>query len=85
MPRFKNKVLDEFVISNPNQIKSATSNIGEFSTTNDDIRYRTVPDSSFEVLRAEEKERLLKKGWTAEKFDSISQKERDQAVKCIAF
>lgn len=85
MPRLKNKVLDEFVISNPNQIKSATSNIGEFSTTNDDIRYRTVPNSSFEVLRAEEKERLLKKGWTAEKFDSISQKERDQAVKCIAF
>lgn len=85
IPRLKNKVLDEFVISNPNQIKSATSNIGEFSTTNDDIRYRTVPNSSFEVLRAEEKERLLKKGWTAEKFDSISQKERDQAVKCIAF
>lgn len=85
MPRLKNKVLDEFVISNPDQIKSATSNIGEFSTTNDDIRYRTVPDSSFEVLRAEEKERLLKKGWTAEKFDSISQKERDQAIKCIAF
>lgn len=85
MPRLKNKVLDEFVISNPNQIKSATSNIGEFSTTNDDIRYRTVPNSSFEVLRAEEKERLLKKGWTAEKFDSISQEERDQAIKCIAF
>lgn len=85
IPRLKNKVLDEFVISNPNQIKSATSNIGEFSTTNDDIRYRTVPNSSFEVLRAEEKERLLKKGWTAEKFDSISQEERDQAIKCIAF
>lgn len=85
IPGLKNKVLDEFVISNPNQIKSATSNIGEFSTTNDDIRYRTVPDSSFEVLRAEEKERLLKKGWTAEKFDSISQEERDQAIKCIAF
>ena len=28
---------------------------------------------------------LLKKGWTAEKFDSISQEERDQAIKCIAF
>ena len=44
-----------------------------------------VPNSSFEVLRAEEKEMLLKKGWTEEKFDSVSQEERDQAVKCIAF
>ena len=29
-------------ISSPNQIKSATSNTGEFSSTNDDIRYRRV-------------------------------------------
>ena len=29
-------------ISSPNQIKSATSNTSEFSTTNDDIRYRRV-------------------------------------------
>ena len=29
---------EEIVITNPNQIKSATSNNGEFSTTNDDIR-----------------------------------------------
>lgn len=46
---------------------------------------KVVPDSSFKVLRAEEKEMLLKKGWTAEKFDSISQEEKDQAIKCIAF
>ena len=51
----------------------------------DDIRYRVVSNSSFEVLRDEEKEMLLKKGWTAEKFNSISQEERNQAVKCIAF
>lgn len=44
MPRLKNKVLDEFVISNPNQIKSATDNTGEFSTTNDDIRYSSVTE-----------------------------------------
>ena len=58
-------------------------NVGTFSRTNDDNR--EVPNSSFEVLRAEEKEMLLKKGWTEEKFDSVSQEERDQAVKCIAF
>lgn len=69
----------------PNQIKSATDNVGTFSRTDDDIRYREVPNSSFEVLKAEEKEMLLKKGWTEEKFDSISQEERNQAVKCIAF
>lgn len=69
----------------PNQIKSATDNIGTFSRTDDDIRYREVPNSSFESLDTEIQENLLKKGWTAEKFDSISQEERDQAVKCIAF
>lgn len=74
-----------FVVFDPNQIKSATDNTGEFSNTNDDIRYRVVPNSSFEVLRAEEKEMLLNKGWAAEKFNSISQEERDYAVKCIAF
>lgn len=69
----------------PNQIKSATDNVGTFSRTNDDIRYREVPNSSFKSLDTEMQENLLKKGWTAEKFDSISQEERDQAVKCIAF
>ena len=72
-------------VSNPNQLKSATQNIGTFSRTNDDIRYRKVPNSSFESLNTEMQENLLKKGWTAEKFDSISQEERDQAIKCIAF
>ena len=31
-----------YVVTNPNQIKSATSNNGNFSTTKDDILYRTV-------------------------------------------
>ena len=75
----------EYVAFSPNQIKSATDNIGTFSRTDDDIRYREVPNSSFESLDTEMQENLLKKGWTAEKFDSISQEERDQAVKCIAF
>lgn len=33
----------QYVAKNPNQVKSATSNNGDFSTTNDDIRYRIVP------------------------------------------
>ena len=79
------EISDEYIAFNPNQIKSATDNIGTFSRINDDIRYREVPNSSFESLDTEMQENLLKKGWTAEKFDSISQEERDQAVKCIAF
>ena len=75
---------NEFVVKNPNQIKSATDNIGTFSKTNDDIRYREIPNSSFKSVSEEIQENLLKKGWTEEKFDSISQEERDQAVKCIA-
>lgn len=76
---------DIFIAFNSNQVKSATDNVGTFSRTDDDIRYREVPNSSFESLDTEMQENLLKKGWTAEKFDSISQEERDQAVKCIAF
>lgn len=68
----------------PNQIKSAKDNIGTFSRTNDNIRYREVHNSSFKSVSEEIQESLLKKGWTEEKFDSISQEERDQAVKCIA-
>ena len=75
----------DYIVFNPNQIKSATSNIGTFDSNNPDIRYRVVPNSSFESLSKEDREILLKKGWTQEKFDSISQEERDQAVKCIAF
>ena len=74
-----------FAVSNPNQIKSATENVGTFSRTNDDIRYREVPNSSFKSLDTEMQKNLLKKGWTVEKFNSISQKERDHAIKCIAF
>lgn len=40
--------------------------------------------TSFESLDAEIQESLLNKGWTQEKFDTVSQQERDQAVKCIA-
>lgn len=39
----------------------------------------------FNSLSAEVQTALFNKGWTVEKFDSISQEERDQAIKCIAF
>ena len=45
-----------------------------------------APDSggSFDSLDPEVQMMLFDKGWTKEQFDSISQQERDQAVKCIA-
>lgn len=36
----------ELVAVNPNQIKSATSNTGEFSTTNNDIRYSSINEDT---------------------------------------
>lgn len=73
----------EYLVPNSNQIKSATSNTGEFSTTNNDIRYRIVPNSSWSAVDIETRETLKAKGWTREEFDRISQAERDQAVECV--
>ena len=39
-----NPFTTDYIVSNPNQIKSATDNIGTFSTTNDDIRYSSVTE-----------------------------------------
>lgn len=39
----------QLVVNNPNQIKSATSNNGEFSTTNNDIRYSSVTEQPIKV------------------------------------
>lgn len=50
-----------------------------------DTRYKEIPNSSFEKLDSNYQESLLKKGWTEEKFNSISQEERDNAIKCVAF
>lgn len=72
-----------FIINKSNDVKSATSNNGEFSTTNNDIRYRTVPNSSWSAVDNETRQSLEAKGWTQEKFNSISQAERDNAVECV--
>jgi hypothetical protein len=79
---------EEIVVPAANQVKSATNNVGTYSRTNDDTRYRKLPKgtlTTFDMMDDTIKENLLKKGWTKEKFDSISQEERDQAIKCIAF
>lgn len=50
-----------------------------------ELRGATPNTTTFNSLSESIRENLTRKGWTAEKFDSISQEERDQAVKCIAF
>lgn len=50
-----------------------------------ELRGATPNTTTFNSLSESIRENLIRKGWTAEKFDSISQDERDQAVKCIAF
>lgn len=52
-------------------------------TNNNDIRYRTVPNSSWSAVDNETRQSLEAKGWTQEKFNSISQAERDNAVECV--
>ena len=43
-----------------------------------------VENFYFDSLDSEVQMMLFDKGWTKEQFDSISQQERDQAIKCIA-
>lgn len=50
-----------------------------------ELRGATPNTTTFNSLSESIRENLTRKGWTAEKFDSISQDERDQAIKCIAF
>lgn len=71
---------------NKGKYVSSTFNTGTFNAESDDIRYREVPKvTNFTSLDSETKEILTKKGWTEDKFNSISQQEKDQILKCLAF
>lgn len=67
----------QVVVFNPNQIKSATSNTGEFSSTNDDIRYSDVSesiDASMINLTQTQSPQVFKDNLSLEnqaKFDSL--------------
>jgi hypothetical protein len=74
---------DIYIHYDNNQIKSATDNIGTYSRENNNIRYRKVPNLSFETIDSNIKELLINKGWTEERFNSISQDERDHVIKCL--
>ena len=74
------------LISYYRRINEGKYSSSEFKvSTISELRGTTTTTTSFGTLSNNIQEALSKKGWTAEKFDSISQEERDQAVKCIAF
>ena len=69
------KTRTEIIVFNPNQIKSATDNVGTFSTTNDDIRYRTT-DSSRERMFKQEAQRFLNNfGITIKEYEEYDNSE----------
>ena len=78
---FRPSLIDYYRRINEGKYADSTFKVPTIS----ELRGATLTTTSFNTLSDSMQENLLKKGWTAEKFDSISQEERDQAVKCIAF
>lgn len=78
---FRPSLIDYYRRINEGKYADSTFKVPTIS----ELRGTTSTTTSFNTLSDSIQENLLKKGWTAEKFDSISQKERDQAIKCIAF
>ena len=78
---FRPSLIDYYRRINEGKYADSTFKVPTIS----ELRGATSTTTSFNTLSDSMQENLLKKGWTAEKFDSISQDERDQAVKCIAF
>lgn len=66
-------------------------NAGKYAGSNykvptiSELRGAAPNTTTFNSLSKTIRENLTKKGWTAEKFDSISQEERDHALRCTAF
>lgn len=78
---FRPSLIDYYRRINEGKYVDSTFKVSTIS----ELRGATSTTTSFNTLSNSMQENLLKKGWTAEKFDSISQEERDQAIKCIAF
>ena len=78
---FRPSLIDYYRRINEGKYADSTFKVPTIS----ELRGATSTTTSFNTLSNSMQENLLKKGWTAEKFDSISQEERNQAIKCIAF
>ena len=66
-------------------------NVGKYADSSfkvptiSELRVAAPNTTTFNSLSETVRENLTKKGWTEEKFNSISQEERDHALRCIAF
>lgn len=84
----------QYVVKNPNQIKSATSNTGEFSTTNDDIRYRRVDSErirqhhrnklQYGNLSQEQKDYIKLRNISIEDYNDMSDVEKEVLFYCMS-
>lgn len=73
---YDNMYGDIYVIFDPNQVNYI---VGQDNTGVDygPDKFKDLPKEQWKVL--------VKKGWTEEQWNRISQEERNQAIKCIAF
>ena len=74
---WKQNIDKELLKQDPNKIVYTEDYFSDFMRKNLGVTWGTLNET--------EEEMLLAQGWTKEKFNSISQEERDQAIKCIAF
>lgn len=77
-----------FAVNSSNQIKSATSNTGEFSTTNNNIYYREVEQYYREKLdygrlNQGQKDYITERGLTIEEYNSMTPQEREVLFRCM--
>lgn len=74
---WKQSIDKELLKQDPTKIVYTEDYFSDFMRKNLGVTWGTLNET--------EEEMLLAQGWTKEKFNSISQEERDQAIKCIAF
>lgn len=72
--------------TNLNERQWLTSNNGEFSTTNDDTRYREIPlqkqKTTWDSLDQEQRDYLKQRGFNKETLNRLSQEEIDNLLRC---
>ena len=80
---------------NPNQIKSATNNVGTFDINNPDIRYResTITPKDIQQYHKErldysnldnaQKALFEDRGITEEQYSFLTQAEKENLIKCL--
>ena len=90
-----NVAANVYVVTNPNQIKSATDNIGTFDSNNPDIRYREAnitPEAiqkyhqeklDYSNLDNTQKALLEDRGISEEQYSFLTQAEKENLRMCL--